>query len=126
MSRRLATSPGAIKRHIRLRVIPEPDPETRSVFEKLPGAPDSVFFTGSQTMDAHVCGSCHAPLIMGLTLLQFHKLVLRCSQCGKYNETLAAGRAPRAQPANAASTQRKVRQTQDLKTSRTLPAGLPR
>ncbi len=107
MSRRLATRPDAIKRCTRLRVIPEPDPETRSVFQKLPGAPDSLFFTGSQTMDAYVCGNCHAPLIMGLTLLLFHNLVLHCSQCGKYNETLAAGRVPRVQPANPASRRRR-------------------
>ena len=99
MDHRLATSPAAITRRTRLRVIPEPDPETRSVFQKFPGAPDSVFFTGSQTTDAYVCGGCAAPLIVGLPLTTFQNLVLCCSQCGKYNETLAAGPVPRLQPA---------------------------
>ena len=107
MSRRFASSPDAIKRRIRLRVIPEPDPETCSIFEKLPGAPDSVFFTGSHTTDAYVCGGCHTPLIVGLPLAQFQNLVLRCSQCGKDNETLAAGLPPRAQPANKSGRRHK-------------------
>lgn len=103
MLRRLATSPDAIKRRIRLQVIAEPDPETRSLFEKPPDASDSVFFTGSQTTDAYVCGGCDTPLIIGLQLAQFRNLVLRCSQCGKHNETLPAGRSPRVQPANRAT-----------------------
>jgi hypothetical protein len=106
MSRRLVSNPGAIKRRILLRVIPEPDPETRSVFEKLPGALDPVFFRGNQTPDAYICGSCHTPLIVGLPLAQFQNLVLRCSQCGKHNETLAA-KPPRAQPANKSSRRHK-------------------
>jgi len=103
MSQRLATNPESIKRRIRLRVITEPDPDTRSVFEKLPGAPDSLFFTGTQTADAYVCGGCLTPLIIGLPLAQFQNLVLRCVHCGKYNETAAAGPVPRARAANEAS-----------------------
>jgi hypothetical protein len=98
MERRIASRPAAITRRTRLRVIPEPDPETRSVFQKFPGAPDSVFFTGSQTTDAYVCGGCYTPLIVGLSLAPFQNLVLCCSQCGKYNETLAGGPVPRSQP----------------------------
>src|SRR5438552_18090302 len=97
MERRLADSPAAITRRTRLRVIPEPDPETRAVFQKLAGAPDSVFFTGIQITEAYVCGGCYTPLIVGIPLTQFQNLVLCCAQCGKYNETLAAGPVPRAQ-----------------------------
>ena len=91
-----------MKRRIRLRVIPEPDPDTRSVFEKLIGAPDSVFFAGGETTDAYVCGQCETPLIVGLQLTQFQNLVLRCSQCGKHNETLTAGPVRRTQSAKQA------------------------
>jgi hypothetical protein len=103
MEHHIATSPAAITRRTRLHVIPEPDPETRSVFQKFPGAPDSVFFTGSQTTDAYVCGGCYTPLIVGLPLAPFQNLVFCCSQCGKYNETLAAGPVPRSQPAELVS-----------------------
>jgi len=97
MERRLADSPAAITRRTRLRVIPEPDPETRAIFKKLPGAPDSVFFTSSQTADAYVCGGCYTPLIVGLPIAQVQNLVLCCSKCGKYNETLAAGPVPQSE-----------------------------
>ena len=107
MGRRLANSPKAATHRIRLRVIPEPDPETRSVFQKLAGAPDSVFFAGSETTDAYVCGGCYTPLIIGLPLAQFQNLILRCGQCGRHNETLAAGPAPRAQTASQPSRRRR-------------------
>ncbi len=101
MARRLANRPAAIARRVPLRVILEPDPETRSVFEKLAGAPDSVFFAGTQTSDAHVCGACGSPLILGLPLAQFQNLALRCSACGAYNETVAGGPVRRQSPKDA-------------------------
>lgn len=99
MNRRITARPAAITRRLRLRVIPEPDPDTRSVFMKPDGAPGSVFFAGGETTDAFMCGHCDAPLIIGLPLAPFQNLVLRCSQCGTHNETLMAGPPTRTQPA---------------------------
>ena len=110
MERRLADRPAAITRRSRLRVIPEPDPDTRSIFTKLTGAPDSVFFASSQTAEAFVCGGCYTPLILGLPITQFQNLVLCCSKCGKYNETLVAGPVPKmAQPIGEASLRHRRR-----------------
>ena len=109
MDRRLATSPEAIKRRIRLRVIPEPDPETRAVFQKLAGATDSLLFTGSESTDAYVCGSCYTPLVVGTPLTQLQNLVLRCSQCGRYNEAQAAGPIPRQPVEQVSRRQRRSR-----------------
>ena len=103
MTRRIAATPTAIKRRIPLRVLPAPDPETRSVFTMLPGASDSVFFVGNETNDAYVCGKCGTPLILGIPLTSFQNLVLRCSQCGEHNETATAQPVRHKQPANRAS-----------------------
>lgn len=72
------------KNRMALNVIPRPDPDTRSVFEKAGG--DSVFFvgTGEDQLD---CGGCGAPLAVAVSRDQFHGLVLRCVECGAYNDT---------------------------------------
>jgi hypothetical protein len=93
---RAAERPQSIRRKFALQVIPEPEPGTRSVFEKSSGADDSVFFTSAQTDDAYVCGRCGCELIVGTPIGQFQNLVLKCSGCRAFNETKLQ-KAPRRQ-----------------------------
>lgn len=74
------------KRRIQLMVIPEPEPNTRSVF----------IYTGEGTVvmrgDANVvmeCGNCGVPLIDGVPVGNLRSIVFRCPNCGAFNETLA-------------------------------------
>jgi hypothetical protein len=75
------------QRHIQLRVIPEPEPNTRSV----------IVFTGEGTVVMRgpkpnivmECGNCAASLVEGVPVANLQSLVLRCPNCGAFNETLA-------------------------------------
>jgi hypothetical protein len=71
--------------HVALRVIPEPDPGTRAVFER-PG-PGTVFFEGIQGGYALDCGKCGAPLALRVDRDSIQGLALRCAQCGSFNDT---------------------------------------
>jgi hypothetical protein len=71
--------------HIRLEVITEPDPGTRAVFEH--GGEGSIFFQGSHGTDSLDCGSCSAPLAVGILRNQFRDVVLKCANCGAFNDT---------------------------------------
>ncbi|MGZ4970821.1 MAG: SEC-C metal-binding domain-containing protein [Methylobacter sp.] len=77
--------PPDIKERVPLRVIPEPDPDTRTVFEKT--GDGTILFQGCDTNIALVCGGCGAPLAEGLEPSQFKGIILRCKQCMAYNET---------------------------------------
>ena len=77
--------PPEIKERVPLRVIPEPDPDTRTVFEKL--GEGTTLFQGFDTNIALVCGTCGAPLAAGLQQTQIQGIVLRCKQCMAFNET---------------------------------------
>lgn len=74
------------KRRLRMMVIPEPEPNTRSV----------LIFTGEGTVvmkgSGNVimeCGNCGVPLIDGVAVGNIQNLVFRCPNCGEFNETLA-------------------------------------
>jgi hypothetical protein len=80
-------------RTIRLMVIPEPPPGTRSVFRLAPEAPGTLVmnFTGRlKTADLEmVCGNCGAPLVRGVNVSQFQSIVFVCNGCGMYNDSLS-------------------------------------
>ena len=74
-----------------LRVIPEPDPNTRVIFRH--DGPDSVAVKGTDRFAPDICcGGCGAPLIRGMSELSFVNVVFRCYACGAFNEAIAQHR----------------------------------
>lgn len=73
---------------IMLKVIPEPDPNTRSVF--IYKGEGTVIFEGDSANVEQCCGSCGAPLTIGVPPERIRNLVLKCNACGAFNETLSA------------------------------------
>lgn len=67
-----------------LRVIPEPDPDTRAVF--IYNGEGTVAFTGYQVGLALTCGSCQSHLAVGIPRENIQNIVIRCKKCGSYNE----------------------------------------
>lgn len=67
-----------------LKVIPEPDPDTRSVF--IYEGEGTVVFAGYQVGLALVCGSCKSHLVVGIPRENIQNIVIRCKGCGSYNE----------------------------------------
>ncbi len=78
-------NPPAITERCRLQVIPEPDPDARSVF-CLTGT-GTVIFQGFESGLAMDCGKCGAPLVAGLRREQIRGVVLKCNSCGAFNDT---------------------------------------
>lgn len=78
-------NPPEIKRRIPLEVIPEPDPNTRAVFEKINEG--TILFQGFDTDIGLACGACNAVLAAGMEQEQIKNIVLRCKRCGAFNET---------------------------------------
>lgn len=76
--------PPRVTERIPLRVIAEPDPGSRAVFEK--SGAGSLFFQGFDTGLAWVCGQCTAALAAGIQPGQIRGVILRCNQCGSFNE----------------------------------------
>jgi len=70
--------------HVALTVVPEPDPNSRTVFEK--GGEGTLIFEGRETSISYDCGDCSAPLAVGILVSQIPGIVLRCARCGAYNE----------------------------------------
>lgn len=75
------------KRAIPMVVIPEPAPGTRTVMVRT-GEGTLVFDAPSGPATTLVCGKCRAPLVQGMRVDQIEGMVLRCNQCGAYNESL--------------------------------------
>ena len=75
------------KRTIALRVIPEPEPDTRSVLSMVGSG--TVALKGDGSNLVMECGNCGAPLIEGAPMTSVQNLVFRCNRCGEYNETMA-------------------------------------
>jgi DNA-directed RNA polymerase subunit RPC12/RpoP len=76
-------------RHVPLRVIPEPKEGTRTVFVTDRQDKEFVFMQGQDprvrlSLD---CGNCGKPLIIGVPRMKIVNVVLRCPNCGSYNET---------------------------------------
>ncbi len=74
------------KRKVSLAVIPEPEPNTRSVL--IFSGEGTVVMSGQGNVTLE-CGNCHAPLVQGIEMKQLENLVFKCNNCGAYNETLA-------------------------------------
>jgi hypothetical protein len=74
-----------IKRRVELKVIPEPDPDSRAVFEKINDG--TIIFHGFETDLALTCGKCGSDLAAGMERNQIRGIVLRCKQCGSFNDT---------------------------------------
>jgi SEC-C motif-containing protein len=74
-----------ITQHIRLDVIPEPDSNSRSVFQKMPGT-GTVVFQGYESTESLDCGSCGAPLAVGIRPGLISSVVLQCAACRAFNE----------------------------------------
>ena len=74
------------KRRIKLMVIPEPEPGTRSVIVYT--GEGTVVMTGPGNVVME-CGNCGAPLLKGVKVSTIQNLVFRCPSCGQFNETLA-------------------------------------
>jgi hypothetical protein len=73
------------KPQVRLRVIPEPDPDTRVIFHH--DGPSTVALTGTnQSAPDLCCGACGAPLIRGIVELSVVGVVFRCYGCGAFSE----------------------------------------
>lgn len=74
-------------RVVQMGVIPEPKPGTRSVMVYT-GEGTVVMRgegPGNVTME---CGTCSAPLIVGMKTSQLRNLVFKCKACGSFNETV--------------------------------------
>lgn len=74
-----------ITEHQALTVVREPDPGTRTVFEK--AGNDPLFAVGSETGISYDCGSCGVSLLAGIDIQRVVNIVLRCAQCGSFNDT---------------------------------------
>ncbi|WP_419206668.1 SEC-C metal-binding domain-containing protein [Photobacterium leiognathi] len=74
----------AITHKIKLKIIPEPDPNTRSVF--IYNGEGTTVFRGYETGIEMNCGHCSSPLISGLNSNSVSNIVIRCKACGKFNE----------------------------------------
>jgi len=74
------------QRRIRMMVIPEPEPNTRSVLVYTGEGTVVMRGPGNVIME---CGNCQVPLTEGVGVAQVQSLVLRCPNCGEFNESLA-------------------------------------
>jgi len=70
---------------IQLCVIPEPDPNTRTVF--IYSGEGTVVMRGVETGLSMNCGKCSAPLVQGIPRNRILGVVLKCKGCGAFNET---------------------------------------
>ena len=73
-----------ITQEVRLRVIPEPEPGSRSLF--VYQGEGTVCFRSYQVGLALCCGRCGAHLVVGLYRGQLQDLVFKCKACGAFNE----------------------------------------
>ena len=74
-----------ITEEIELLVIPEPDPNTRAVF--IYDGPGTIGFTGFEVGLALCCGKCRSHLTEGIAKNNLRNMVIKCKQCGSYNDT---------------------------------------
>jgi hypothetical protein len=74
-----------ITSHQRLPVVPEPEPNTATVFEQI--GEGTILFCGTCSTLSQDCGSCGAPLIVGLERDQVKAIIIKCKNCGSFNQT---------------------------------------
>jgi transcription elongation factor Elf1 len=74
---------------IKLRVIPEPAPKTRTVFQM--NDPEgkettkTILFKGHENTN-FICGNCESILAKKVSIDTIKNLVLKCNKCGSYND----------------------------------------
>jgi len=81
-----AAQPRRKRRHLKLMVIPEPEPNTRMVF--VFEGPGTVVMKGDGNVIME-CGNCGVPLVDGVPVGNLQGIVFRCPNCGAFNETMA-------------------------------------
>jgi hypothetical protein len=69
---------------IKAKIIPEPEPNTRTVFVK-PEGQQGPFITGEGDIN-YVCGSCQVVLAQKAQTGQVSNIVFKCPKCQKFNE----------------------------------------
>ncbi|HEY7449453.1 MAG TPA: hypothetical protein VH702_14960 [Vicinamibacterales bacterium] len=74
------------KPDIRLKVIPEPEPETRVIFRH--AGPNPLVSGADKSAPNICCGGCGSPLVTGIAKLVFTNIVFLCQVCGAFNELL--------------------------------------
>jgi hypothetical protein len=72
-----------VRKHLRMRVIPEPEPNTRAV---LVNTGQGTIVIGGQGTTTYVCGACESPLAVNVEEGVIRSLVLRCKGCDAFNE----------------------------------------
>lgn len=78
------------KPQVRLRLIPEPDPERRVIFHH--DGPGTIAVSGTHPSAPDLCcGACGAPLIRGISTLSVVGVVFRCYGCGAFSELSLSG-----------------------------------
>jgi predicted RNA-binding Zn-ribbon protein involved in translation (DUF1610 family) len=88
----IANRPIIINKRIPLKVISEPDPDTRSVFMKM--GEGTIVFRAFANETALTCGKCGEALVVGMERNQVQNLVIKCNDCGSFNDTLVTPTAP--------------------------------
>lgn len=73
-----------MKRKVKLNITPNPLPNTRAVLEPAKNF-KGPFFSGEGDID-YICGNCDHILAEGLKEGQIRNIVVRCPNCGMYNE----------------------------------------
>jgi hypothetical protein len=76
-------------RQVRLVVIPQPEPGTRTVIN-YQGEGTVIFRSPTGPATELLCGKCSAPLVVGMAVDQVRRIVLRCKRCGSFNEALVS------------------------------------
>lgn len=74
-----------ISQRIALKVIPEPDPDTRAVFVRI--GDETILMESNVTNISMDCGKCGSPLIVGLDPRQVGNIVIQCNHCGSFNDS---------------------------------------
>jgi hypothetical protein len=84
-TRREGCSMKTPKKQIKLLVIPKPAERTRTVLLQATAPP---LFIGEEAEGPdYVCGKCDSVLIAKTTKLWLLNIVIRCFNCGAYNDT---------------------------------------
>jgi hypothetical protein len=73
-----------ITKNIALKVIQEPDPNTRSVF--IYDGEGTTAFTGFEVGIALTCGKCESRLVVGIPRDSIRNIIIRCKNCSAFNE----------------------------------------
>lgn len=82
------SKPSKDRIRFKLRVIPEPEPGTRTVFSigtKFEQDKNKIPFMGKGITD-YVCGNCGRMIGRGINLNQIKNIVVKCPKCKSYLE----------------------------------------